>query len=83
MLYSSFAMIKNTVWPRFLGGGERPYAQVTAFATQKGLEELAQLVGEAKLKVEIDSCVDMENALHAYAVILSKRTRGKVVVKVD
>jgi NADPH-dependent curcumin reductase CurA len=42
------------MWPRLLGGVRRGYIQVTAVSNLEAMEELARLVEEKKLKVEVD-----------------------------
>lgn len=82
ILHTVFIMLKNMMLPRFLGGGDRQYSQVTAFASLESLEKLANLAGEGQLKVISDSVWDMEDALKAYDIALGHRARGKVAVKV-
>ncbi|KAN0102292.1 hypothetical protein V8E51_012802 [Hyaloscypha variabilis] len=83
IMYSLFQMkIMNLLLPRFLGGGAAPYIAISGFVTLEGLERLAAMVNAEKLKVAVDSCWDMEDAVKAYEVILSKRAHGKAVVEV-
>lgn len=56
--------LSNVLWPRFLGGVDRPYTFVSAGAANPGdLEKLAEMVKDGKLKVVIDSSWKFENAL--------------------
>ncbi|KAK0113515.1 zinc ion binding [Cadophora gregata] len=82
ILYSIGQMASNFLWPRFLGGPNRPYIQFAATATQDEMQRLAAMVREGKLKVPIDSCWDMEDVLKAYERMLSRHARGKVIVKI-
>jgi len=63
MIYASSLMLKNTWWPRALGGGPRNYICVTAVATLEALQRLRELVEEGKLAVVLDSCWEMEDVL--------------------
>ena len=63
MLYAAFLMLKNRLWPSVLGGVPREYANVTVIANLELVEKLRQLVEEGKIKVVVDSCWDMEDAL--------------------
>ena len=83
VLYALFLMARNILVPRFLGGGAAPYIVVSGFVTLEGMEKLAAMVDEGKLKVMVDSCWDIEDAVQAYEVILSKRTHGKVIIAVQ
>jgi hypothetical protein len=48
------SMINNTLWPRWLGGVDRPYLSAMGFASLEGLERVSRLA-EERLKVPIDS----------------------------
>jgi reticulon-4-interacting protein 1, mitochondrial len=63
LLYASSCMLQNMLWPRLLGGVDRPYVQVTALASLAGLEKLAELAEEDCFDVVIDSSWDMEDVL--------------------
>jgi hypothetical protein len=56
-------MLQNMLWPRLLGGVDRPYKQVPGFVSLTRLEKLAELVEERKLDVAVDSCWRMKDAL--------------------
>lgn len=82
IFYSLGQMASNFLWPRFLGGPNRPYIQVAATSTLEEIQRLAHLVEEGKLRVPIDSCWDLVDALKAYEMVLSRRARGKVIVRI-
>ena len=63
ILYSLGQMASNFLWPRLLGGPNRPYIQVATTSTLEEMQRLAYLVQEGKLRVPTDSCWDMEDAL--------------------
>lgn len=77
-------MLKNPFWPLWLGGVPRKYESVVGLVTEDKIQELGKLVEEGKLKGVIgDGIFEMEDAKKAYAVLLSKRARGKIVVKIS
>ncbi|KIW62267.1 hypothetical protein PV04_10459 [Phialophora macrospora] len=82
MLVAVSRMLRNVLWPRLLGGTPRRYVQVTSACTFDGLQKLKELCEEGKLKVPIDSIWDFNDVPNAYDRMLSRRARGKVVVKV-
>jgi hypothetical protein len=57
------SMLKNLLWPRLLGGVPRNYVQVTGVANKEGMQELAEMVGEGKLRVVADECFEFGDAL--------------------
>jgi hypothetical protein len=59
------SMISNLLWPRWLGGVDRPYLMARGFASLEGLERVSRLAKEG-LKVPIDSVWDLEDALKVY-----------------
>ena len=63
MLYASYLMLSNSLWPRFLRGVNRPYICVQGFVTLPRLEKLADLVEKKELDVVLDSEWKMEDAL--------------------
>jgi hypothetical protein len=62
-------MLKNTWWPRALGGGPRDYICISAFVTPEALQRLRELVEERKLVVVLDSCWDMGDVLKVSCTI--------------
>jgi hypothetical protein len=56
-------MLQNMLWPRLLGGVDRPYIQVGALVSLAGLEKLAELAEENCFDVVIDSSWGMEDVL--------------------
>lgn len=54
---------KNTLWPTLLGGVPRKYIMFSTFPNGKQAEKLAEMVRQGKLKVAIDSVVEMEDLL--------------------
>jgi hypothetical protein len=56
-------MLSNALWPSIFGGGQREYANITGIANLEVMEKLGRWVEEGKLKVVVNSCWDMEDAL--------------------
>ncbi|KAH6720691.1 oxidoreductase [Leptodontidium sp. MPI-SDFR-AT-0119] len=82
ILHSLGQMASNFLWPRILGGTNRPYVQVSSFVNLKEIQRLADMARDGKLRVPIDSCWEMEDGLKGYERMLSRRARGKVIVKI-
>jgi reticulon-4-interacting protein 1, mitochondrial len=61
MLVALSRMVKNLLWPRFLGGTPRKYIQVASVTTLSGLEKLRELCENGKLKVPVDSIWDFDD----------------------
>jgi len=76
-------MVKNPLTPVWLGGVPRSYLSVMGVVNEERMKELGRLVQEGTLKGVIgDGIWEMEDAKKAYAVLLGRRARGKIVVKV-
>lgn len=75
-------MLLNTWLPIWLGGVPRRYIMFSTPPTRDDAVYLARLVEEGRLRIPVDSVFDMEDAVRAYERIVTKRARGKVVVKV-
>ena len=72
MLYALSLMLKNTGWPRALGGGPRDYIYISAIVTLEALQRLRELVEQGKLAVVLDSCWDMGDVLKVTYTIKSR-----------
>jgi hypothetical protein len=72
MLYAVSLMLKDTWWPRALGGGRRDYICISAIVTLEALQRLRELVEQGKLAVVLDSCWDMGDVLKVSYVIKSR-----------
>lgn len=73
----------NSWWPTWLGGTPRRYIMFSTPPRKDCGEELVQLLREKKIRVPVDSMWKMEELLDAYDRVVSKRTRGKVVLNVQ
>ena len=63
MLDAVWGMVMNSVASLFPGEGRRSYLQVNATVHLEALERLRSLVEQEKLRVPVDSCWDMSDAL--------------------
>lgn len=63
LLYAVGQMMKNALLPSWLGGVNRPYAQITGMATLEGLESLRDMVENGQLRGVVDGVWEMENVL--------------------
>ncbi|KAH8825115.1 zinc-binding oxidoreductase [Flagelloscypha sp. PMI_526] len=84
MCYFLRKTMANTMLPRWLGGVPRKYVQVSGFVTKEGLERLARMVEDRQLRTSLagGEVWDFEKVKQAYEVMMSGRTRGKLVVQV-
>jgi hypothetical protein len=65
ILHTIGQTLSNTMWPRWLGGVNRPYFTAAGFANLLDMERLARMAKEGKLRVPIDLCWDFGDALKA------------------
>lgn len=75
-------LLSNMLLPTWLGGVPRRYIFFSSPPLREDAVYLAQLLGEGKLKVPVDSVFDMKDLLASYERIATKRARGKVVINV-
>ena len=61
--HALYSMLKDLFWPSVLGGVPRKCVFVNGIPNLEGMEKLARLVEEGKLRVVIDSCWEIEDAL--------------------
>ncbi|CAL1704181.1 unnamed protein product [Somion occarium] len=69
--------------PTWLGGVKRKWRLCHPQEKQEQLEHIAKLISEGKFKSVVDSVYDFDDALKAFEHVMTKRARGKVIVKVD
>ncbi|KAJ6172850.1 hypothetical protein N7485_005662 [Penicillium canescens] len=72
----------NSWLPTWLGGVPRRYIMFSTPPARDDAVYLARLIEEGRVRIPVDSVFDIEDAVHAYERIATKRARGKVVVKV-
>ncbi|KAJ5825881.1 hypothetical protein N7474_003019 [Penicillium riverlandense] len=78
--FTTFA--ERLVRPAFLGGGKRKYVIFFYKNTQEHARILGDWVAEGKIKVELDSVHEFEDAVQAFQKLRSGRARGKIIVHV-
>ncbi|KAJ5703243.1 hypothetical protein N7488_010791, partial [Penicillium malachiteum] len=75
-------LLLNPWLPKWLGGVSRKYIMFTALPNREDAVYLVRLMEEGKLSIPVDSIFEMEDAVGAYERVVTKRARGKVVIKV-
>lgn len=81
-LWTIWYWLSNTYWPKWLGGVPRRAMMFQIQRDEECSDELVRLIRDGKVKGLLERCFDFEDALDAYDLVLSKRVRGRVVVKV-
>lgn len=76
-------MAGNMLIPTWLGGVARRYVQVASMVDKEGLRELKGLVEEGVLRGVVERVWGWDKVGEAYGVMLSRRARGKIVIKVE
>jgi NADPH:quinone reductase-like Zn-dependent oxidoreductase len=74
--------LSNAYWPKWLGGVPRKAMMFQIHRDGECSDGLVRLIHERKVKGLVERCFAFEDALDAYDLVLSKRVRGRVVVKV-
>lgn len=69
MLHAVFRMVMNSLTSLLPGNGQRKYLLANAAVNVDAMERLRSTVEEGKLRVPIDSCWDMEDALQVRSAI--------------
>ncbi|KAL1866121.1 hypothetical protein VTK73DRAFT_4888 [Phialemonium thermophilum] len=76
--------VRNRLWPRLLGGTPRTYRLLGLVPSGSLQRQVVEWVEEGIIKeVPIDSEHSMENALEGYDRVISRRAKGKIVIKID
>ncbi|KAL2824318.1 NAD(P)-binding protein [Aspergillus cavernicola] len=79
---TAYNVLLNTLLPTWLGGVPRRYIMFNTPPLRDDAIYLAHLIEEGRLRIPVDEVFGMEDAVHAYERIATKRARGRVVVKV-
>ncbi|PVI06486.1 NAD(P)-binding protein [Periconia macrospinosa] len=77
-----FHWFVNLYWPQWLGGTPRRFIMFGPWETPKVIDPLTKLMADGKIKPVIERTVAFDQVLEGYDVVATKRTRGKVMVKV-
>lgn len=69
--------------PTFLGGTPRKFTTLNLSPSGDLMREVVRSYEEGKIKsIPIDSEYSMEDVLDAYDRVISKRSRGKVIIRI-
>ncbi|KAF2691473.1 NAD(P)-binding protein [Lentithecium fluviatile CBS 122367] len=79
---TAFHWFMNYFRPVWLGGTPRKFVMFGPTVRSEAGDWVTRLVAEGKVKAVIDRSVSFYQVLEAFDVIASKRTRGRMVVKV-
>ena len=79
-----YGMVSRMVWPRFLGGGKRPWEFLGLENNYDQFKEIAGWMAEGKVKALIDEvyCMEDKGPVRAYEKLKTGRVKGKLVVRV-
>ncbi|KAH1300946.1 hypothetical protein KXX11_004685, partial [Aspergillus fumigatus] len=80
---SMLTFVRRVVWPGFLGGGRRKYVIFMMKSNQRDIATLGEWMQQGKLRVEVDSTYELEDAVKAFAKLRSGRARGKIIIHVS
>lgn len=78
----AFQWFMNKWRPVWLGGVPRPFIFFSNFPEMPVVLTLIEMAEQGKLKVLVDSEFAMEDLMQAYERVESKRTRGKVLLRI-
>ena len=74
--------ILNYTWPTWLGGTPRRFVMFSGDPKYGSTGEIVKYLEEGKVKAVVDSSVRFEDALDGLDRVVTRRVRGRVVVKV-
>lgn len=79
-----YSMLCKTMWPRVLGGGQRPWEFLHLESKVEDYEQIGRWMQEGKVRAVVDEVFGMEDKgpVRAFEKLRTGRTRGKIVVKV-
>jgi NADPH:quinone reductase-like Zn-dependent oxidoreductase len=80
---SMLTFVRRVVWPGFLGGGRRKYVIFMLKSNKEDIATLGEWMQQGKLRVEVDSTYELEDAVKAFEKLRSGRARGKIIVHVS
>ncbi|GAQ03197.1 zinc-type alcohol dehydrogenase-like protein C16A3.02c [Aspergillus lentulus] len=80
---SMLTFVRRVAWPGFLGGGKRKYVIFMLKSNKEDIKTLGEWMQQGKLRVEVDSTYELEDAVKAFEKLRSGRARGKVIIHVS
>ncbi|ETN36316.1 uncharacterized protein HMPREF1541_08593 [Cyphellophora europaea CBS 101466] len=72
-----------SLWPSFLGGGQRSFKFLAAATQSQDYEQLANWVADGVLKPVIEQVYAIEDVREAFKRLGTGRVRGKLVIKIS
>ena len=74
----------KTLWPGWLGGGQRPWEFLHLVSKVEDYAQLGRWMQEGKVRAVVDEVFGMEDKgpVRAFEKLRKGRTKGKIVVKV-
>ncbi|KAF9891692.1 zinc ion binding [Aspergillus nanangensis] len=78
-----WSQLYNAHWPAFLGGTPRWFRMLSGTPDLNSLSRVKDLAEHRLLKSVIDSTWEMQDALKAYEKLASKRSKGKVLIRIE
>ncbi|KAH8725745.1 hypothetical protein GQ44DRAFT_739266 [Phaeosphaeriaceae sp. PMI808] len=82
-LYFIYDLAFRFLVPKWLGGGQRPFAFGFASTNFEDYTKLGQLVAEGKVRPVIDEVFAFDDVPKAYAKLKEGRTKGKIVIQIE
>lgn len=82
-LWTIWCVMQNKMRPRILGGVPRRYDFFGTTPDSASAEILAGFARDGKLRAVVDRVFKMEDVFEAYDLLLSKRARGKIIIKIQ
>ncbi|KAG2005114.1 hypothetical protein GB937_009072 [Aspergillus fischeri] len=80
---SMLTFVRRVVRPGFLGGGRRKYVIFMLKCNKGDITTLGEWMQQGKLRVEVDSTYELEDAVKAFEKLRSGRARGKIIIHVS
>ena len=79
-----YELLSRMMWPRFLGGGQRPFEFLGLANNYDQFQEIAGWMAQGKVKALIDEVYGMEDKgpVKAFERLRTGRAKGKIVVRV-
>lgn len=76
--------LTKTLWPRWLGGGKRPWEFLQLKSTVEDYAQIGQWMQEGKVRAVVDEIFGMEDKgpVRAFEKLRTGRAKGKILVKV-
>ncbi|KAK5991883.1 Zinc-type alcohol dehydrogenase-like protein C16A3.02c [Cladobotryum mycophilum] len=80
---STASVARSMLLPSFLGGGKNKFVMYLTKNNHDDLNQVAQWLGEGKIKTIIDSTFEFDEALKAFTHLKKGSSGGKIIVHVN